>query len=568
MKYTEMKYERPDIQVVGAGLKQLINDFNSAENFERQDSALKKINDFRKEFDSMMAIAYINYSNNTQNREFEEEQNYFDDNIPMYEDYLNEFYKSLIKSKFKKKFEEKYGKFLFDIAAFKTKIVSKDVIEELKKENHLSSMYRKLKSSAEIDFDGKKLNLQELEPYLKSNEREVRKKASIAFWNFFEINSEEFDSIYDKLVHLRHDIAQKLGYESFVELGYQRMERFGYDENDVKKFRESIKKHIVPLTIKIREKQRKRLGLDKMKSFDYKSFFKNGNASPKGNPEWITKNGKRMYEELSTETGEFYNFMTDNELMDVDIRKGKDPGGFCSYISKYKSPYIFSNMNGTEEDIVVLTHEAGHAFQAYSSRDIEITEYLSPSSEACEIHSMSMEFITHRWMDLFFKDETEKFKYTHLTDSILFIPYGVLVDDFQHWVYKNIDASPLERKAKWRELEEIYTPGIDYDGNEFLEMGSKWQRQSHIYENPFYYIDYCLAQVCAFQFWSKIFQKGESEFGKALTDYIKLCKAGGTKPFLELVEFANLKSPFEENVIKNLASEMEMYLESIDDSKL
>jgi M3 family oligoendopeptidase len=511
----------------------------------------------------MYSITGINYANDTTNKSFEEEQDYFDDNYPVFEEYLHEFYISLVKSKFRSELEKKYGKNIFEIAAFKINTINPEILEDLQKENHLRSLYMKLIASANILFDGKERNLQELSSFMQSPDRNVRKSSSEAYWKFFSDNSKELDKIYDELVKLRKDIAEKLGYVNFVKVGYQRMERSGYDETDVAAFRENVKKHIVPLTIKLREQQKKRLGLEGMKYYDLKVLFKQGNAAPKGSPEWILENGRKMYSELSKETEEFYDFMINNELMDVFIRKGKDAGGFCSFIAKYKSPYIFANMNGTEDDITVLTHEAGHAFQAYSSRHFDMTEYHFPSSEAAEIHSMSMEFLTHPWMHLFFKEDTDRFKYSHLVESILFIPYGVLVDDFQHWVYENPDATPSERKSKWIELEKIYLPYYDYDGNEYLERGGRWQRQAHIYESPFYYIDYCLAQICAFQFWSKAIHHGNGQFADALKDYIKLCKAGGSMTFLELVKYANLESPFDEKVVKKIVFEVETYLDSV-----
>ncbi len=568
-----MQYTRPDIKAVGEELERLIKEFKDSKSFEVQDSVFGKIIDLRTEFESMEAIASINYSNDTTNKNYMEEQDYFDDNNPVYEEYLHEFYKAITDSEFRKELEEKYGKNLFEIATFKINIIIPEILEDLQKENHLGSKYMKLIASASIKYDGKDLNLQELGAYMQSSDRNVRKESSELYWKFFADNSEELDAIYDELVKTRKDIAVKLGYENFVKVGYQRMQRSGYNENDISRFRDYVKKHIVPLTVKLREQQKHRLELEGLKYYDLKVLHKEGNAAPKGSPEWILENGKKMYSELSAETGEFYDFMLKNDLMDVLIRKGKDTGGFCNFIPKYKSPYIFANMNGTEDDITVLTHEAGHAFQAYSSKHYDLPEYHFPSSEAAEIHSMSMEYLTHPWMDLFFKEETDRFKYTHLIDSVLFIPYGVLVDDFQHWVYENPDSSPSERNSKWIELEKIYLPYYDYDGNEYLEKGGRWQRQAHIYEAPFYYIDYCLAQICAFQFWSKAihsvaFIGDKGQFQSALKDYIKLCKAGGSKPFLELVKYANLESPFDEEVIKKIMNEIEIYVDSHQDDKL
>lgn len=271
-----------------------------------------------------------------------------------------------------------------------------------------------------------------------------------------------------------------------------------------------------------------------------------------------------MYNELSPETAEFFNFMVENELMDLVTKKGKDTGGYCTFIEKFRSPFIFSNFNGTAGDVEVLTHEAGHAFQAYSSRNFEIPEYFSPTLEACEIHSMSMEYLTWPWMECFFQEQTEKFKYSHLKGSLIFIPYGVAVDEFQHYIYENPDISPADRKKAWLSVEKKYMPYIDYDDNEFLKNGGRWQQQRHIYMTPFYYIDYCLAQICAFQFWKRAHDEDE----KALEDYIKLCKAGGSMSFLELVKLANLISPFEEDCIRSFVGDVGKWLDRVDSSGL
>ncbi|MGH2575686.1 MAG: M3 family oligoendopeptidase, partial [Ignavibacteria bacterium] len=339
--------------------------------------------------------------------------------------------------------------------------------------------------------------------------------------------------------------------------------RTDYNAPMVADFRREIEKYIVPITVRLKNKQKERLGIDSFKYYDQTIDYKNGNAKPQGKPEWIVGCAKNMYEELSPETGEFFNHMMENEMMDLVSKKGKDTGGYCTFIEKYRTPFIFSNFNGTMGDVEVLTHEAGHAFQVYSSRNFEIPEYFFPTAEACEIHSMSMEFLTWPWMNCFFKGETEKFKYSHLKGSLIFIPYGVTVDEFQHYIYENPEATPDERKKAWIEIEKKYLPYIDYDGNQFLEKGGRWQQQRHIYLSPFYYIDYCLAQICAFQFW----KRSHDGDGKALNDYLKLCRAGGSQSFLQLVKLANLMSPFEKDCIKSFVGDVEQWLNNTDDSK-
>jgi M3 family oligoendopeptidase len=552
---------------IGERLRSHLNDFRNASTFEEQDAVLNRINDMRNDYYSMSVMAFINYSIDTNNKAYQDEQDFFDNNNPIFSGYVTDFYRELVKARFRSDIEKKYGKHLFDMAEVTLKTFSPEIVEDLQKENQLGSKYMKLKASAKIMFEGEEKNLQELEPYMQSPDREIRKKANKAYWDFFASKESETDEIYDSLVKLRDKIAKKLGFENFTGLGYARMRRTDYNAQMVAKFRKQIVDHVVPLSVKLRERQMNRLGVDKLTYYDASVQFKSGNATPKGSPEWIVENGKKMYEELSPETEEFFNFMIENDLMDLYSRKGKADMGYCDYIPKYKAPFIFANFNGTDGDITVLTHEAGHAFQAYASRNLNIKEYMDPTSETAEIHSMSMEFFTWPWMDLFFKEDTDKFKFSHLSSALLFLPYGSLVDHYQHVVYENAQMTPAERKAEWRKLEKIYMPWLDMDGNDFLERGGKWHRQGHIFESPFYYIDYVLAQICAFQFWQRaVFSKnGEKE--KAFKDYLYLCHAGGSKPFLELAGNANLKSPFDEGTIAPVAEDIAGFLDKIDDSK-
>ena len=307
-----------------------------------------------------------------------------------------------------------------------------------------------------------------------------------------------------------------------------------------------------------------RIGVDSLKVYDYSHNFNSGNPQPQGTPEEIVANGQKMYAELSPETKEFFDFMVNNDLMDLVNKKGKAGGGYCTMFQNYKAPFIFANFNGTIGDVDVLTHEAGHAFQCFQSRHQAVEEYYFPTMEACEIHSMSMENLTYPWMNLFFGKDTEKYKFVHLSSNILFLPYGVSVDEFQHVVYENPDMTPAERKQAWLTIEKKYRPWMDYDGNEYLERGGFWQRQAHIFRSPFYYIDYCLAQLCAFQF----LIKSEQDFTAAWGDYLRLCNAGGSDSFLGLVKLANLKSPFDADLFEPLFKELETHLDTVKDGEL
>ena len=564
MKFNEYKYEHLDLEKIKKEFSELIESFEKAENVEGQVNAFDEIIKLRNHIETMQTLVSVRHSIDTNDEFYDKENEYMDEISPILFGFTNDFYKALVNSKFKDELIQKYGKFLFDLAENTLKTFSPEIIPDAQEENRLSSKYSKLIASAKIDFDGKELNLSQMVPYTQSKDRNVRIEAAKKVAQFFSENQDEFDNIYDSLVKVRTRMAQKMGYKNFVEFGYKQLSRLEYNAKMVEGYRKQVLENIVPLHTELRERQGKRLGVDKLKFYDEAIKFNSGNADPHGSPEWILNNGKTMYKELSKETDEFFTFMTENNLLDLLSKKGKMSGGYCTYIPEHKAPFIFANFNGTSHDIDVLTHEAGHAFQVYQSRRFEVPEYLWPSYEACEIHSMSMEFLTWPWMNLFFENDTDKYKFIHLSEALLFIPYGVTVDEFQHWVYENPEATPKERREKWIEIEKKYLPTRDYGEVEELKNGIFWFRQGHIFSSPFYYIDYTLAQVCAFQFWIKSRESRE----KAWQDYLNLCKLGGSKPFFELMKSANLKNPFEEGTLAFVIPKIKEYLDNVDDMNL
>ncbi|WP_315288654.1 M3 family oligoendopeptidase [Leptotrichia massiliensis] len=564
MNFNDYKYEHLDLEKIKGEFSELIDSFEKAENVEGQIEAFDKIIKLRNHIETMQTLVSIRHSIDTNDEFYDKENEYMDEISPILFGFTNDFYSVLVNSKFKNELVEKYGKLLFDLAENTLKVFSNEIIPDAQEENRLSSKYSKLIASAKIDFDGKELNLSQMVPYTQSKNRNVRIEAAKKVAQFFTENQEEFDNIYDSLVKVRTKMAQKMGYKNYVEFGYKQLSRLEYDAKMVEGYRKQVLENIVPLHTELRKRQEKRLGVEKLRFYDESIKFNSGNADPHGSPEWILNHGKTMYKELSKETDEFFTFMTENNLLDLLSKKGKMSGGYCTYIPEYKAPFIFANFNGTAHDIDVLTHEAGHAFQVYQSRGFDVPEYLWPTYEACEIHSMSMEFLTWPWMNLFFENDTEKYKFIHLSEALLFIPYGVTVDEFQHWVYENPEVTPQERREKWLEIEKKYLPTRDYGEADELKNGIFWFRQGHIFSSPFYYIDYTLAQVCAFQFWIKSREDRE----KAWQDYLNLCKLGGSKSFFELMKSANLKNPFEEGTLAAVIPKIKEYLDSVDDMNL
>ena len=558
MRFSEMKYERPELEEIKGAADRIKKAFDDADSFEAADSAFAEWDRLISHTDTMFSLAYIRNSVDTTDEYYEKEVEYIDEISPVFVDIQHSFVELLIKSRFRKELEEKYGSLMFKNCEIFLRSFSPEIIPETQQTNKLETEYQKLIASAQIDFDGKKLTVSQLSPYKQSADDELRHSAWLAEAGFYSECGQRLDEIYDELVALRNKMGKKMGYDSFVPLGYLQMNRNCYDAEDVAKFRENVVKYIVPVADRLYREQAERTGLPYPMSFaDAALHFRDGNPKPVGTPEEILETGKRLYHSLSPETSEFIDVMLENELMDVLSKKGKAGGGYCTQLADYKVPFIFANFNGTADDVEVITHEAGHAFAFYCARDIFPSDNQSPTLEACEIHSMTMEFFGWKMSDEFFGKDAAKFRYNHLFGAVTFIPYGAMVDHFQHIMYEKPELSPLQRHEVWKELMGIYMPWMKLDGSPFYGEGKGWQRQLHIYENPFYYIDYCFAQTAALEFWT-IMQK---DYAEAWKRYMRLVKKAGTMTLTELIAEAGLGSPFEEKTLKEVADSAARWLE-------
>ena len=563
MKFNEFKYERPDLELFKKEMEDLIETLSGDVSVDQESAIIYEVFEIQEDLDTMATLVSIRHSINTKDEFYEKEQDFFDENGPVMQEYQQLFMNKILESKNRKALEEEFGTLMFEQAELEKKTFKAEIIPDLQLENKLSSEYSKLTASAQIEFNDGVYNLSQMSPFMQDLNRDTRHSAQLAVSAWFSKNESEIDRLYDEMVQVRTKIAKELGYENFVQLGYDRLGRTDYNHEDVKTYRDQILENVVPLVNELQARKAKRIKIENPKSYDLSLSYLTGNPTPKGDRPHLVKEAKDMYEQMSKETGEFFNFMVDNELLDLDAKEGKMGGGYCTYLPKYRTPFIFANFNGTSGDVDVLTHEAGHAFQVYSSRDL-LPAYRWPTMEAAEIHSMSMEFLAWPWINKFFKEDTEKYLFSHLAGAVSFLPYGVTVDEFQHGVYENPDMTPDERKALWRKTEKKYLPFKDYDDDAFMDKGTYWYKQGHIFGVPFYYIDYTLAQVCAFQYWIK----AQEDHSKALAEYKELCSLGGSKSFVALLESAKLDNPFVKGTVKRIVEPIQKYLDSIDDTKL
>jgi len=549
MKFSQMPYVRPEFEEVNGKLKSLLQRFQSAESAEVAFEVYKEIDDYSQHLSSMFALGYIRNTLDTTDEFYDKEKTYMNEVVPLLMPVRQELTKALLATPFRKEFEAAWGTLIFDKAEMDLKTFTPEIVPDLQEENRLASEYDKLIASAQIEFDGKTLTLAELGPYYESPDRSVREASMRAQAEWYMSNAEQLDAIFDQLVQARTRMAHAMGYENFIELGYYRMKRLCYDQPKVKSFRQGVREHFVPIAKRLKAEQAQRIGVETIKIYDDACEYLDGNPKPTGTADDILAHGKKMYHELSAETTELIDFMLENELFDVLTRPGKSGGGYCHYINDHKSPFIFANFNGTSGDIYVLVHEAGHALAAYASRDIYPSDLRGYTYETAEVHSMAMEFFTWPWMEGFFGSQVDKYRKSHLGGRLTFIPYGTMVDEFQHHIYQNPGMSAKERNDLWLELEGVYRPYLDLEGFPFFGEGRRWQMQRHIYMRPFYYIDYCLAQTVALAFWAE----DQDNHEKAWEKYIRLVNLAGTKTFSDLLSGAGLNSPFVPETLKTIA---------------
>ena len=559
MKVCDLPYKRVTLEEVEAVMKDVIARIRSAKSADEILAAREDCNALRLEYQTAASLSYMRYSINTVDEFYVAEKEYYDEVGPSVQNYMIEYASALLDSPFRAELENALSPVLFKSLEVERKSMSPEIIEDMVEENKLVSEYSQLMAGMEFEFRGEKMPRTLLAKYYKDDDRNTRREAYEALGKGLAEHAEALDSIYDKLVHVRDRMAKKMGYKNFVELGYYRMGRLCYDQNSVKTFRENVLRDVVPVVARMRTENAKRMGIEKYMFYDDGVIVPGGDPKPCGK-EGIFAAAREMYHSMGKDPGDFIDMMIDNEAFDVDSRRNKWGGGYCTEFPKFKQPFILANFNGTAGDVDVMTHEAGHALNAYLIADNRFALELGCGGmETAETHSMSMEFFCWPHMEKFFGENAGKYRFMHALDSLSFIPYGTMVDAFQHIVYENPDMTPAERNAAWLELEGKFRPHISFEGMPYLEKGTRWQYQMHIYESPFYYIDYCLAQTAAFNF----LLASQENYDDAFARYMHLSRQGGEKVWTDLLDEAGFVPPFVPGALATLATKVEALIDKI-----
>ena len=560
MKFSEMTYTRPDIDALLAQCNVLAAKAAAAPDGDALVTLYYEQSEAFAEYNTAANLANIHYTCDTRDEYWKAEQDFFDANGPAVTNASVEISRAFLANPHVDALTKAFGTTC--VAGMKNAVLGMDdrTVELQQQFNALVSRYQQIYGGALVELDGKQLTIPQLGPYKEDLDPAVRRAAYEAEAGYFDAHRAELDELYGQIVQNLNQQAKVLGYKDYSELSYVRMNRIGYGAKEIKAFRDQVANDVVPQLQKVMAMRAKRTGIEHPAFTDLPVMFKDGNPKPISGYKARMDAARTMYHELSPETAEFIDFMQDNELFDVESRPGKMSGGYMTSLPSYKAPFIFANWNNTSGDVDVLTHECGHAFEGYvAERDPHVPADLEcPGMESAEIHSMAMEFLTAPWHHLLFGKDTDKYALLHAEDSFVFLAYGCEVDEFQHIMYQNPDLTPDQRNAEWLKLEKKYRPWIDFDNLPFYGRGAGWQRQLHIYECPFYYIDYCLSTMAALQF----FLLSLKDHRDAWQRYLRLVRRAGMASYTELLETAGLKVPFEDGSIKGIAQQMTDWLEA------
>jgi M3 family oligoendopeptidase len=535
----------PNDAVLAKSYGEIVAKLSQAETSDAWRHEFGKWDALRRSWKTWANVTRLRYSQDTRRDEFREAQNELDRRSPSVTALDASMKQLFLASAERPQLEAGLGAQAFalwdaDVAAFDPKISA-----DLVRESTLSREYTELLASATVPFAGQERSLGGLGAFLQDPDREVRHAAERARWSAFDDRAERLDALFDELVRLRDGMARKLGFTSFTELGYRRMRRVDYGPDDVARYRSEVERVVVPLAHDVVRRSAAEGGLERAFFWDESALGMEDRVVPVGDRDWILDQTRAALAAIDPSLGEFVEMLLDAELVDVGNRPGKALGAYCTQFPTRNVPFVFANFNGSRSDVRTLMHELGHAFQAWRSRDKAAIDYLSPTFESAEIHSMSLEYLSWPQMARYFGSAADAYRREHLRDALLFLPYGVAVDHFQHLVYASPSATPAERHAMWQEMERRYLPWRDYGDLGFPAKGALWQEKRHIYVAPFYYIDYTLALCCALQFWVR----AEADRDATMGAYVALCTRGGEAPFRELVRSAGLRSPFEEGVL-------------------
>lgn len=558
-KLSEIKVPKPSSETIKALYDDHIDRIKNAECADDVLEVIFENNILVRRVQEQIEIINIRHAMDTLDERYAADQKWADEYNPVFDNLQLSFKEAVYDSPFRDDIERQIGQMYFTKTEVKKKTVSEDIIPLRQREQELIDEYDNILFESKKTVAGKTNSFMDLQELFSHDDRNIRKEAFRAFSEVLSENEDRLEKVWDELVKVRTQIANTLGYDSYVPVGYLERERLDYGREEVAKFRQQVVDEIVPLCNRLYEAQAKRLGIDAVMAYDENYVFPDGNAKPLGDAEFMMQQVISMLREMSPETDEFITFILDHELIDYKPRPEKAFREFHILLSYRKAPFMFEHFTGSAEDVQYLSEGLGHAFASYrASRKQPLDEYYFPSSEITEINAMSMIQFVNKYADRLFGEDAWKYEFGNLQYFMTFIPFGVAVDEFQHICYDNPNLTPKERTNEWHKLEQKYMPWRKYDDDdEFMKRGGYWYHKFHFFYVPLYYIEYALATVNAMEMYRKYIERP----GTAWKEYLELVDVGGSKGYHEILKQANLTPVYEEGAVRNAIGYVKNFLE-------
>lgn len=465
---------------------------------------------------------------------------------------------ALLDSPFLPQLEEKYGPEYRPRLERGVKLRSAG-LDLMARESELVSQYQLKKAQTKVNFRGEEKSEAQMYALFDDPDRQTRHDARKATFEAFLAQKEELASMLLELVDLRGKIAKANGFDSYLDYANQGFHRRGYGEAELTAFCEQVKTDLVPLLRRLREEQRRALGVEKLMVWDGGIRFKEGNARPVGDAAVLTEASKKMYDGLSPEFGKFFRAMVESESLDVTASKNKVAGmGFCTGLKPGLLPYVFGNCNGTDSDVAVFTHEIGHSWQMYSTDQREIPEiFRDMCLDAVEIPSKTMELFAYPYAEGFFGEDADKFRAGHFRNALREIAAYCTIHELNTWLYTHPGAPFEEIAAAALDIEKAYEPDLDYgDLESYVKQGGALLRNMAVYMFPRYVISYSLSEMCAMD----LFRRMNADPAAAWEAYEKLCASGGSRSYPDTLAQAGLEPAYAPGSVKKVADFARSYL--------
>lgn len=535
-------------------------EINSADQLEQW---LKDRSELEAALEEDFAWRYIKMSCDTANEELVKNFQYFAEEIePKISPLSNELNKKFSESAYMDELDkEKY--FVYSRAIKKAlEIYREENIELFTQLQVKQQKYQGITGAMSVVINGQEYTLEQASIFIKDLNREVRENAWKTIQQRRLIDKDDLNILFDELIRLRNQVALNAGFENYRDYMFQALGRFDYTPQDCYDFANAIEKEIVPILKEQAEKRREALALETLKPWDLEVSVSGKPAlKPFNNGEELIDKSIACFNAIDEKLGNKLATMKANNLFDVESRKGKAPGGYNYPLAETGAPFIFMNSANSLRDLTTMVHEGGHAVHTFLTANLELNDFKHCPSEVAELASMSMELISMDNWNVYFDNEEDliRAKKEQLADVLKTLPWVAVIDQFQHWIYTNPEHTAADREETFKQIYTRFGAGFaNWDGLE-KEFGNVWQKQLHLFEVPFYYIEYAIAQLGAIAVWKNYKENPQ----KALEQYLAALALGYTKPINEIYETAGIKFDFSAEYVKELASFVKEELEKL-----